>query len=200
MSEGGGYFMFDIYFQNQIRTFMYAGIEETLKRRETWHLCALALSVYTEVLGGLVTGRLRVKGSEKDNYEAFLKYLGEPYVRLDKEMKLHKMQLYHVFRSKLVHEFSPLPSYAIFGKSPDIKHPGLQFSFGDSLPIDFPRTEAIHYPAQNHLNIFLADYFEDFKHGVDRYYSDLKAELKNEAGPGQRPLNDNFYEATVLRT
>ncbi|MGI0012394.1 MAG: hypothetical protein ACREBU_02970 [Nitrososphaera sp.] len=82
------FYMFDLYFENQIRNFMYSGIEETMKRKETFHLCALALSVYTEVLGGLVTGKLKQSGSSGINYQAFLQYLGPAYVELEKEMKL----------------------------------------------------------------------------------------------------------------
>lgn len=193
------FYMFDLYFQNQIRTFMYAGIEETMKRKESFHLCALALSVYTEVLGGLVTGRLKVRGSERTNYEAFLPYLGDEYVKLDREMKLHNMQLYSLVRSKLVHEFSPKPSYAIWHGDMKPKKPGLEYIFGDSLPIDYPYKDGVNYPGNNHLNIYLVEYYDDLRKGVDKYYSDLEAELKKDAGPGQRPLNDNFYEATVIR-
>jgi hypothetical protein len=40
---------------------MFSGIEATMKK-ESIQTCVLALSVYTEIVGGFVTGKLREKG------------------------------------------------------------------------------------------------------------------------------------------
>ena len=98
--------IFNTYFGTQLY-WMYSSIETTMKK-ETLHACALLLSVYTEILGGLVTGHLKDIGHSRKNYEAFLLYLGQPYLDLH-----NKIDLYKRVRSAFVHEFSLKPSYII---------------------------------------------------------------------------------------
>ena len=138
---------FNRYFGTQL-SWIYAGIESTMKK-ESAHSCALLLSTYTEVLGGLVTGNLRERGETKKNFVAFLPYLGDYYVDLHK-----KIDLYNTVRSKFVHEFSLRPSYLIRvnEKTTDIK--GL---------------ESIN----NHLNFNIREYYRDFKKGVENYKKSL---------------------------
>ena len=191
------FYPFDLYFQYQIR-YMYAGIEATMTN-EAVHLCVLGLSVYTEVLGGLVTGNLKVPGNERKNYESFLPYLGSPYVELDKEMKLHQMNLYSVVRSKLVHEFAPKPSFAYWLNPEVTQKPGIVYNFGDSIRLDGHYDKgAVNFPPPDHLNFNVKEYYRDFKDGIEKYHSELRAEMKIEAGPNQRPLFYNFMKATVI--
>jgi hypothetical protein len=186
---------FDLYFQYQIR-YMYAGIESTMTN-EAVHLCVLGLSVYTEVLGGLVTGNLRVRRNERKNYESFLPYLGDPYVELDREMKLHRMNLYTVVRSKLVHEFSPRPSWAYWINETIAEKPGIEYQFGDSIRLDgHYDKQAINYPTLEHLSFNIKEYYRDFKAGIAKYYLELKTEMKR--GVFERPLFNNFMKATVI--
>ena len=128
---------------------MYAGIEATLQRN-TSYICALALSVYTEILGGLVTGNLKKENNSKGNYIAFLEYLGEPYVELHKQVNLYKR-----IRSGLVHEFAPKKQYIIWLSETVQDRPGL----------DCPG---------NVVNFHLREYYRDFRNGVEKYYRKLK--------------------------
>jgi len=81
------YEIFDSFFDIQVK-WMYAGIEATMAKKESYHTCALILSTYTEIMGGLVTGNLRKEyGESRKNYEAFLPYLGQKYVNLDNLIK-----------------------------------------------------------------------------------------------------------------
>ncbi|TLX83344.1 MAG: hypothetical protein E6K98_04910, partial [Thaumarchaeota archaeon] len=63
--------IFDPFFNYQVK-WMFAGIEGTLEKDHAAYTCALALSTYTEIMGGLVTGNLKEeRGHSKKNYEAF---------------------------------------------------------------------------------------------------------------------------------
>ena len=162
--------IFDSFFQYQVK-YMYAGIEATLKK-ETAHLCALALSTYTEVLGGLRTGNLKEKKESRRNYEAFLEYLGQGYVDLNEKLIQNKTTLYESVRSKLVHEFSPRPSYGIWVSEPNDSRIGIEY-------IGF------------HLNFHLREYYRDLKKGVDKYYNELKQWKENQE------IFGNFLKSTV---
>ena len=96
------------FFEREFKQ-MCAGIETTLKNKN-YHLCALALSTYTEVFGGLVTGELKIEqGKSKSNFEAFLPFLGKKYVELNEELMKNGTSIYKEVRSKLVHEFFSTP-------------------------------------------------------------------------------------------
>jgi len=139
--------IFNRYFGTQL-SWMCAGIESTMKK-ESAHSCALLLSTYTEVLGGLVTGYLRERDKVRENFVAFLPYLGDYYVELHE-----KIDLYSTIRSKLVHEFSPRPSYAIWLNEKITDRKGIE-------------------PMNNHLNFHIREYYRDFKKGVENYKKDL---------------------------
>lgn len=139
--------VFETYFGHQLNN-MKKGIENTLSK-ETAHPCALLLSTYTEVMGGLVTGNLKNGRKMRQNYEAFLEYLGPDYVKLHK-----KFDLYANVRNKLVHEFSPRPSYVIWISEKLNKRTGIEIHDG-------------------HLNFHLKEYYRDFKNGVNAYRKDL---------------------------
>lgn len=136
--------MFYANFGRQLES-MEKSIEATMKK-ETVYSCALLLSTYTEILGGLVTGKLKDSNEMRNNYVAFLGYLGSKYVELHK-----KYDLYKNVRSKLVHEFSPRPSYVIWiNEKPQDDRNGIEIIDG-------------------HLNFHLKEYYRDFQQGVNCY-------------------------------
>ncbi len=79
---------------------MYQDIRRTIDSARANFLVALGLSVYTEIMGGLVTGNLKDPHWSKRNYKAFLPYLGSYYVNLD-----NQIDLYSRVRCGLVHEY-----------------------------------------------------------------------------------------------
>ena len=178
------YEIFDSFFDHQVK-WMYGGIEATMTKQETLHACALALSTYTEIMGGLVTGNLKESSSSGKNYNAFLHYLGQKYVDLDNLIRTHypkKLRsLYGAVRSKLVHEFSLREQYGIFT---------YEKLHDDRIGIEFiinktKIAEAIH------INFYIPEYYRDFKNAITKYYSELKNWEKNPA------ILDNFLKATV---
>jgi len=179
------YEIFDSFFDNQVK-WMYAGIEATMTEKESYHTCALTLSTYTEIMGGLVTGNLRKEyGESRKNYEAFLPYLGQKYVNLDNLIKTQYpdrlKNLYSAVRSKLVHEFSLRESHMFvsYEKLHDEKI-GIEL-----LSNKVKDHEAIH------INFLIPEYYRDFKNGVNKYYDDLKKWKMDETRLG------NFLKSTV---
>lgn len=174
--------VFDTYFGKQL-SFMYAGINATIKKIETGFSCALLLSSYTEILGGLANGTLRDYRAAQKNYEAFLPYLGEKYVALDKHIRIeHQDTLRHLYgavRSKLVHEFSPRESYFInLTEYPNDDRIGLEV-FG------------------NHLNFHLQEYYRDFKKGVEKYRDDLRID-DDIFGKFLRSLSNSALDSRII--
>lgn len=157
----------DHFFYHQV-SMMNDGIEILLEQEKAHHLCALALVTYTEIMGGLVTGKLKKEsGATKSNFESFLPFLGEKYVNLNENFNIYKD-----VRSKLVHEFAPR-----------IPH-GIWFT-RNTLDIRI----GIEY-RNEHLNFYLREYYRDFKKGVEKY----KLELENHK---QNPkILENFLKAT----
>lgn len=143
----GGIF-FDTNLGRQL-SWMYSGIESVMKK-ESAHACALLLSTYTEVLGGFVTGDLKNPKMMRRNYESFLPYLGQHYVLLHK-----KYDLYGIVRNKLVHEFSPRPSYIIWVR--------------DSPQKDLFGVEIV----DGNLNFNLQEYYRDFRNGIMKYRNEF---------------------------
>ena len=175
------YHIFDLFFDHQVKL-MYKGIEVTMENK-LHHLCALALSTYTEVMGGLVTGNLKKKGWSRENYEAFLPYLGAKYVDLNSELKGKKTSLHQIVRSKLVHEFSPRSSYAILISESIQEKIGIEVNFG--------------YNQTLYLTINVREYYYDFKNGVTKYHDDLKFSECQPAFSDGQILFMNFLNAVV---
>ena len=154
--------IFNQYFGKQI-SWMCAGIEATLVAKETNHTCALALSTYTEILGGLVTGQLKEIGNTRKNYEAFLPYLGQAYVDLDNQIKTQYpdrlKNLFSAVRSKLVHEFALRESHFVVKvEKPRDNKIGLELL-----------THKTNIAEMIHINFYLTEYYRDFKHGIETY-------------------------------
>lgn len=177
------YNIFDTYFGPQIRS-IYSGIEATMKK-ETLPLCALALSVYTEVLGGLVTGNLKEKHSPRENYVEFLSYMGQPYVDLHNEI-----DLYTRIRSKFVHEFSPRPSYIILLSDTVQNRLGIEY-VPDKTETRIEDDKPVMMLSRGCLNFWVREYYQDFKKGVEKYRDRLKDE--------KDPLFMNFIKSLTIR-
>jgi len=159
--------IWDSFFQYQVNM-MYEGIEILFEKKKGLQLCALALVTYTEVMGGLVTGKLKKKDATRENFEAFLPYLGQEYVKL-----AGKFNIYGDVRSKLVHEFSPRPGHGIFlSEKPENEKIGLEY-------------------INDFLNFNLQEYFRDFKKGVQLYRLKLEKEKED------KKLLGNFLKSTV---
>jgi len=143
----------DYYFTEFVFGFMYNDIKRAIDSAKANFLVALGLSVYTEVMGGLVTGHLKDHHWSKRNFKAFLPYLGTHYEKLDAQIDLYKR-----VRCGLVHE------YFVKGRS--------------MISIKFTRENipGIVYTATlDHVHIACKQYFRDFKAGVQRYYNLLKS-------------------------
>lgn len=144
----------DFYFHEYIFGFMYNDIRRAIEDARANFLVALGLSVYTEIMGGFVTGHLKDTRWAKKNYKAFLPYLGSYYVNLDKQI-----DLYSRVRCGLVHEYFVKGGPAMIAvKFDNEKLPGI-----------------IYTPKYDHIHIALAHYFKDFKYGAQKYYELLKS-------------------------
>jgi len=183
------YEIFDLFFAHQVK-YMCAGIEATMNKKESVYTCALALSTYTEIMGGLVTGKLKDKTQSHNNYDKFLPYLGQKYVELNELIKTkYKKELenlYSAVRSKLVHEFALRGSHAIFF---------YEKAHEDKIGIDLTvpkiivnNTEIKGIP---HINFLIPEYYRDFKTAIAKYYNDLKNWKNNQ------DILNNFLQATV---
>lgn len=178
---------------------MFKGIEVTMEQPETYHLCAMALSSYTEILGGMVSGYLRVDRRSRVNYEAFLPYLGEGYVRINNELHLRGTSLFKEVRSKLVHEFNPTPSYAIFKEALRPDRIGIEYTGYGDPPKMFEDENGMKTLKMSHpyrMHFYLKEYYRDFKNAVEKYYTDLIEELKI-GDAMEHVLNTNFHRAVV---
>lgn len=173
--------IYDSFFHYQVKS-MYAGIETTMEKKESFYTCALALSTYTEVMGGLVTGNLKQEGHSKENYDAFLSYLGEKYLDLNNKLKEQGLSLHKIIRSKLVHEFALRESHMIIkADEPLSDRIGIEIQFFNNKITQ--------------VNIWIKEYYRDFKNGIEKYYQKLGFSLN------QPPLSDgqtlfvNFMKA-----
>lgn len=146
----------DWFFNERVLGWMCADIRRAIDAHVNY-LAALALSVYTEVLGGFITGKLtsRRKGQSRENYTAFLKWLGGHYVK-------QSDFLYDKVRCGLVHE------YFIKGPSAIVIKARAVDKFG--RPVEAPGVVL-----QDNLIVFACEnYFADFRKAILRYYSELK--------------------------
>lgn len=142
----------DYFFKEFVFGFMYNDIRRAIDSAKANLLVALGLSVYTEIMGGLITGHLKDDGWSKRNYKAFLPYLGAHYVDLDKELDLYKR-----VRCGLVHEYFVKGRFMIAVKSTRKNLPGIFYDC-----------------SLDHITIYIGHYFRDFKAGVQKYYNILK--------------------------
>lgn len=169
---------------------MCAGIEATMSK-ESSYACALALSTYTEVMGGLVTGNLRKEqGESQNNFEAFLPYLGDRYKELDNLIKTQypkKLKsIFHAVRSKLVHEFALRGShFIVLSEIPN------EDTLGIELQSNYAYANNVKIQEYTHINFHIREYYRDFRKGITKYYNELQNIKENQE------RYDKFLNATV---
>ncbi len=181
------------FFDQYVRGFMAHDIESANNQGANF-LVALGLSIYTEVMGGLVTGALKQRGRSKSNYEAFLPFLGQYYVNLDK-----KVGLYDRVRCGLAHGyFIKGPNNSIVrtlvdrNGSPD-NVPGILYS-DPSAPLTalIDSAQPVNVPAGT-IIFGTRNYFRDFMGGVEQYHDQLIREFSQAAA--QQKLLPSFNKA-----
>jgi len=135
-------------FVTKVEAFMVNDLQAALSENANF-LPALGLLVYTEILGGLVTGNL-ITGPKVDNFKAFLKYLGNPYLELDA-----KFDIYGKVRSGLVHQY-------LLNQEGTIRR-GIE-------PHDIC---GVLIRNDSWIEIAVDKYFDDFKRAIAKYKCDL---------------------------
>jgi len=118
---------------------------------EANYLVALALSSYTEFLGGLYRCRIR-EGQAKKNYNHGLKKLGGEYIRL---LDGHGSDVYSRVRCGLVHEYFIKGLAKVWMSEPAPTDCGIEFGSDGSI------------------NFYVVQYFDDFQRAIDEYIRQL---------------------------
>lgn len=145
------------FFKEFIFGFMFNDINAVIIGKANF-LAALGLMEYTEILGGLVTGELQEKKCCKQNFEAFIQYLGQPYIDLNKDINL-----YHRVRCGLAHEY--------FIKGPAT----IWMSSDNPLPCGI-----LYDKDKDWINFVVTKYFDDFKSAIEIYHGQLIYEKNKE--------------------
>lgn len=136
------------FFDTFVYGFMCHDIEEAIKAKTNF-LVALGLSVYTEAMGGLVTGRFKDSRCSGRNFRAFLPYLGQSYVSLDTQI-----DLYRKVRCGLAHEYFVKGQSTICVRFDPPIAPGIVYQNG-----------AILFAVEN--------YYRDFRNAINKYLDEL---------------------------
>jgi hypothetical protein len=95
------------WLEGYVESWMFKDIIACIKG-EANYAAALALSVYTEVLGGLIKGNLETPS--KDNYKAFLTYMGysdEEAEDIYRHVRCGLVHRYFIKRESTVHMWKP---------------------------------------------------------------------------------------------
>jgi hypothetical protein len=140
-------------------------------------LVALGLSSYTEILGGMVTGNLKVPKNAKRNYDAFLSYMGPHYVDLNK-----RVDIYNRVRCGLVHEYiikgDGMVSMALQDGNHNLETmPGI-FYIEPGKKVSFTGNEGTIEFQGNTIVFAIRNYLRDFEIGCSKYYDELIADSK----------------------
>lgn len=177
---------------------MYAGIEATLKK-ETVLTCALVLSTYTEILGGFVTGKLKIERNSRQNYEAFLQFLGNYYVQLNWELQKRGTNLHREVRSKIVHEYQPRPGFAFTLEDEATDKPGIEYpSLGDGQ-YSLLKDKSLNIPPPRFLVFRAKEYYRDFRNAVDNYESAINSQLQSTNRHREGSLVFNLQKVITVR-
>jgi len=128
---------------------------DAILKDETKYSCALLLSAYTEMMGGLVSGRLLEKGVNKSNFNSFLEYMGTSYVDINRN---HNNTVYDRMRNGLFHELEPKYHYEILVSNIEDKNK-IGIEFNASLDV---------------MRINLREYYRDFKKGVEKFHDEVQ--------------------------
>lgn len=129
-----------------VEEFMFNDVQACINGRANF-TAALALSVYTDALGGLVNGKLTEEGVSRENYSTFLKMMGYN----DSECQRYFKEV----RSGLVHQ------YFIKGQN--------------TIVIESDPTLKGIYETGGIIFFIVRNYFEEFKKSYSKYKSDLLA-------------------------
>jgi len=152
------------FFGYFVRGCMYSDMETAIEGGAST-LAALGLSVYTEILGGLVTGKLGEDGQHRQNFEAFLTcYMGKPY----RELVIRKeVNIYRLVRCGLVHEYSlkgGAQGVMVVMDEPHDRKCGIFFE-----DVEEEGNQILC------MRFSVPRYFYDFKKGANRYQRQLVA-------------------------
>lgn len=159
------------FFDEYIRGFMENDVTNATDRAAANFLVALGLSVYTEVMGGLVTGQLKNPKMSGANYKEFLKYMGSYYVNLDKQINLYKR-----VRCGLAHEYFIKGPHIVArelvqdGSLDDV--PGILVS-SKTAKLAIQTEEGPTELPEDTVAFGIRNYFRDFEQAVEKYYADL---------------------------
>ncbi|MBI2846858.1 MAG: hypothetical protein HYX82_03155 [Chloroflexi bacterium] len=135
-------------FVSKIEAFMVNDLQTVISGKANF-LSALGLLDYTEIVGGLVTGKL-ISGPKTCNFKAFLKYLGKPYLDLDANF-----DIYGRVRSGLVHQY-------LLNQQGTIR-----------MGIRHDDICGIIIKDDGWIEIVVEKYFDDFKKAIQNYKDDL---------------------------
>lgn len=155
----------DDYFKTYIFGFMLNDIEKAINSGLNY-IAALGLAVHSEVIGGLMTGKLRDKRASRKNFEKFLEHLGTiiPYYNQDNIKKV----FYDNIRCGLVHEYF-VKEITTNGDKGLIARVG--------VPVGKDTYEGIPGvfidEREERILFFLRNYFRDFKLAVEKYYNQV---------------------------
>jgi hypothetical protein len=133
------------FLSEYVHGFMFHDIEAAIQGKANF-LAALGLMEYTEILGGLITGKLKDRHQAKANFDAFLPYLGQAYVNLDK-----RIGLYDRVRCGLSHEYF-------------IKGPSTIW-----MTAEMPTCGILWEEPKDWIHFVVSKYFDDFKSAVKIY-------------------------------
>lgn len=87
-------------FDEYVFGFMRSDIDAAIRGNANY-LAALGLASYTEVLGGLRTGKLGIRNRAAANFKAFIPYLGKHY----EDLQSRGIDIYDIVRCGLVHNY-----------------------------------------------------------------------------------------------
>jgi len=155
-----------------IRNNAFKAIEK-LMESETSLACSSLLGIYTESLGTLYSIKVEKEGNliryEKPNgnYETFekcLEYMGEEYIKINDEMKLHNHSIADIFRNGTTHEFEPKISY--------------QIKINNSITTSL----GVEYLSPIIIIINLLEYFRDLKNGFEKWRKELDSDHEKMSG------------------
>ena len=131
---------------DSLKSNIYDSVDATL-HPSTKYSCAILLSVYTEIMGGHLTGNmLKEWGHSQKNYDAFLKYMNQ------KHSEIIKFDVYKRVRVGLVHHYEPQGQYVIVLRDKITSQSGIELTDNGKIMI-----------------FNLREYFRDFKNGFEDY-------------------------------
>lgn len=147
------------FFKEYVFGFIYHDIDAAIDGKANF-LVALALTTYTEFLGGLINGNFGIDAQGKmipgqcgKNFETFFGCLGTPYQNL-----VNELNVYGVIRSGLVHQYFVKREGTIWmGLPPEIDC-------------------GIKVNSDGKIHFYVQKYFADLKEAVRKYYNKLVIE------------------------